>query len=68
MILSHHGKMEYGAPVEPQTIEAAVLHQADLASSQVKQYAQTIESAEEERWLFNRVLGRNLYLGYIKDI
>jgi len=68
MILSHHGKMEYGAPIEPQTIEAAVLHQADLASSQVKQYAQTIESAEEERWLFNRVLGRNLYLGYIKDI
>jgi 3'-5' exoribonuclease len=69
MILSHHGEMQYGSPVEPQTIEAAVLHQADLASSQIKQYAQTIESgAETERWLYNKTLGRNLYRGFLKEI
>lgn len=68
LILSHHGQLEYGAPVEPQTIEAAVLHQADLASSQVKQFAQAIESSEPgEAWLYNKTLGRSLYLGFLKN-
>lgn len=67
LILSHHGQLEYGAPVEPQTIEAAVLHQADLASSQVKQFAQVIEKSEpDESWLYNKTLGRSLYLGFLK--
>lgn len=34
-ILSHHGKKEWGSPVEPQTIEANIVHNADLLSSRL---------------------------------
>ncbi len=34
-ILSHHGRKEWGSPVEPQTREAKALHLADMASAQV---------------------------------
>lgn len=32
-ILAHHGRKEWGSPVEPQTLEALVLHQADMLSA-----------------------------------
>ena len=32
-ILAHHGRFEWGSPVEPQTLEALILHQADVFSS-----------------------------------
>ena len=28
-LLAHHGRLEYGSPVVPQTLEAMVLHSAD---------------------------------------
>ncbi len=33
LILSHHGKLEFGSPVQPMTLEAEVLHWADNASA-----------------------------------
>jgi 3'-5' exoribonuclease len=33
MILSHHGALEFGAPVLPMTLEAEILHYADNASA-----------------------------------
>ena len=42
IILSHHSELEQGAVVRPATIEAAIVAQADLASSTVKQFAQEI--------------------------
>ncbi len=33
-ILAHHGRREWGSPVEPQTLEALILHQADMTSAQ----------------------------------
>ena len=33
LILSHHGRQEFGAPVPPMTLEAEVLHFADNASA-----------------------------------
>lgn len=35
LILSHHGRREWGSPVEPKTREAHALHLADMASSHV---------------------------------
>jgi 3'-5' exoribonuclease len=32
-LLSHHGRREWGSPVEPQTVEALLLHQADMLSA-----------------------------------
>jgi len=33
MVLSHHGKLEFGSPVRPMTLAAEVLHLADTASA-----------------------------------
>ncbi len=55
MILSHHGRLEYGAPKLPAFPEAAALFQADLMDSQVKNFLQKIEEKKEdvdENWSF----------------
>jgi 3'-5' exoribonuclease len=31
-LLAHHGRYEWGSPVEPQTVEARILHYADMFS------------------------------------
>ena len=33
LILSHHGRKEWGVPIEPKTKEAELLHNADLRSA-----------------------------------
>ncbi len=33
LLLSHHGRKEWGSPVEPATAEALILHAADMMSS-----------------------------------
>lgn len=38
LIGSHHGTMEWGAPVVPKTLEAILLHQIDLLDSRVQGY------------------------------
>lgn len=38
IILSHHGILEYGSPVVPMTIEAAIVSSVDDASAKVRQY------------------------------
>ena len=55
LILSHHGKLEWGSPKIPKLVEACILHQADLMDSQVKNYLQRIEDAKkltDEDWTF----------------
>jgi 3'-5' exoribonuclease len=32
-IIAHHGRPEWGSPVEPKTVEALLLHQADMLSA-----------------------------------
>lgn len=32
-IISHHGRKEWGSPIEPKTNEARILHQADMMSA-----------------------------------
>jgi 3'-5' exoribonuclease len=32
-ILSHHGALEFGSPVQPMTVEAEIVHWADEASA-----------------------------------
>jgi len=70
IILSHHGRYEYGSPRLPKTIEASVVHAADLMDSSVKNYIQNIEDgrkASEEEWgyIWDSEAGRKrpFYLG-----
>jgi 3'-5' exoribonuclease len=55
IMLSHHGRYEYGSPRMPKTIEAMVVHAADLMDSQVKNFIQVIEEgrkASEDEWAY----------------
>ncbi|RLF27612.1 MAG: HD family phosphohydrolase [Thermoplasmata archaeon] len=47
LILSHHGKYEWGSPRLPKTVEACILHYADLMDSQVKNYIQQVEEGKK---------------------
>ncbi len=55
ILLSHHGKYEYGSPQLPKTIEAMTVHAADMMDSQVKNFIQIIEEGRkntEDDWGF----------------
>lgn len=45
-ILSHHGKKEYGSPVEPAIIEAMVLNEADKLSAEISRFTTIMENME----------------------
>jgi 3'-5' exoribonuclease len=49
LILSHHGKPEFGAPVAPMTLEAEVLHYADNASAKTATMAQALADPDNFR-------------------
>ena len=42
LVLSHHGRLEYGAAVAPMTLEAEVLHYADNASAKTASMADAL--------------------------
>lgn len=48
LILSHHGRMEYGSPKIPATAEALLLHYADLADAQLAVYEELVEKHTQE--------------------
>lgn len=63
MILSHHGELEFGSPKVPSTLEAMILHLADLSDSKLKQVEDAIETDKGEgSWTaYHRILGRMFY-------
>ncbi|CAM3846945.1 3'-5' exoribonuclease YhaM family protein [Alkalicoccus chagannorensis] len=46
-ILSHHGRMEWGSPVEPKTLEAHIIHQIDMIDSRVNMIERGLADAPE---------------------
>lgn len=46
LLLSHHGKYEFGAPVQPMTLEAELLHYADDASARADSMAHALREPE----------------------
>ena len=46
MILSHHGKLEFGSPVVPMTPEAEIVHWADEASAKATDMFDALDDAE----------------------
>jgi len=71
ILLSHHGKYEWGSPRMPKTLEASIVHQADFMDSQVKFFMQSIESnqqASDDEWgfVYDSDLGRRRMV-YLKS-
>ena len=46
LILSHHGRREFGSPVPPLTLEAEVLHWADNASAKTANMEEALRDSE----------------------
>ena len=46
MILSHHGKNEFGSPVLPQIREAEMLHMIDNMDARMNMFDKTLETLE----------------------
>jgi len=68
LIISHHGKTEWGSPVEPKTLEAMLLHHADMLDAQAEGIQHIIERDLPRGDRFSeyvKILGRFIYLdGY----
>ena len=39
-ILAHHGQLDYGSPVKPQSVEAQIIHVADMSDSTTSNFAE----------------------------
>lgn len=46
LILAHHGRLEFGSPVEPMTLEAEIVHWADEASAKANDMMESLEEPE----------------------
>jgi len=56
LILSHHGELEWGSPVQPATIEAVLLHFADNIDSKVESFNDINNG--DNGWFYNHSLRR----------
>ncbi len=64
LIVSHHGRKEFGSPVEPMTIEAMILSAADDLDAKINQVRQALaEDGEGEFTAYHARLGRVLWRG-----
>jgi 3'-5' exoribonuclease len=68
IVLSHHGEMEFGAPVRPLTREAMLVHSMDNLDAKLKIIDEALESADAEgfapynKWLEGRPFSGGLPL------
>jgi 3'-5' exoribonuclease len=64
LIVSHHGRKEFGAPVEPMTLEAMILSAADDLDAKINQVRQALaEDGDGEFTAYHSRLGRVLWRG-----
>jgi 3'-5' exoribonuclease len=66
LILSHHGRYEWGATRRPKSLEAVALHDLENLDAQVNRFNQLLEMARNlgKTWTdYDRLLGRMLYAG-----
>jgi 3'-5' exoribonuclease len=60
LIAAHHGRLEYGSPKEPATLEAMVVHAVDELDTRMSSFAQLFASAEGPWTDRKNVYGRQL--------
>lgn len=58
IILSHQGRLDYGSPVEPRTIEAFIVHHADTVDTHLFQLKRAGEEFPDSRLGFAKSLNR----------
>lgn len=70
IILSHHGLLEYGSPRRPKTLEAMILHHADLIDAQLSNYLECSANAQKSgmKWEYSNMFERYIMLDTSGDI
>lgn len=71
MLVSHHGRYEWGSPARPQTLEAIALHHVEELNAQVNRFQSLLAARREpgQAWTdYDRLLGRQLYAGRDDDL
>ena len=70
IILSHHGMLEFGSPKRPKTLEAIILHHADLIDAQISNYQEAYANAMRmgSRWEYSAMFERYLMLAKGDDV
>ncbi len=66
MILSHHGRYEWGSPRRPKTLEAVALHHVENLDAQVNRFQRILAARRDpsKPWTdYDTLLGRHLYAG-----
>lgn len=61
LVVAHHGRLEYGSPREPATLEAMVVHALDELDTRVASFGQLMSQAEG-RWTDSKNLYRRQLL------
>ncbi len=61
LILSHHGELEFGAPIVPQIAEAFILHYADEIDSKMGAVERIREKTESGWSEYVKLIDRHLY-------
>ena len=62
IVLSHHGKLEFGSPVLPKTPEALLVHYLDDLDGKLEAIFRGIKEAGENHWTpYSRAMERMIY-------
>jgi len=63
ILLAHHGRKEWGSPVEPMMPEALAVHEADDLDAKLDyMIAKRRDAVTEDDWFWDHRLGRLIYL------
>ena len=71
LILSHHGRYEWGSPRRPKTLEACALHYIENLDAQVNRFARIIATRRDKTkpWTeYDTLLRRYLYAGRDEEL
>jgi 3'-5' exoribonuclease len=64
ILLSHHGRKDWGSPVEPMLPEALAVHEADDLDAKLDyMISKRTNAVTEDDWIWDSRLGRLIYLG-----
>ncbi len=66
VVLSHHGKKEWGSPVAPKTLEARIVHRVDVMSEELRSIDDAIESRSQDIEKI-QILEEYYYFGFVNN-
>lgn len=61
-ILSSHGQPDYGSPIVPKTMEALILHHADLVDSRLYYFVNEIKENKDKEFIYSKNFETNIYV------